>query len=182
MIKFLFGSSTQENPASIHREVMLNICSSLEPYLPEVVKPWRILLQDKGYDSRYLVGDIGRDLAEFVRTNQFRLLEMQNNLAMTQIQANLFIADNQRLLKEPLRQELKKVQNDAKHLSIELERTQTDLRTVQQALAAEQSARHDETDELRAYIAAQNRIIAQQQLRLNQILGETPGVETAGNT
>ena len=91
MIKFSFGSRAGETPASIHRQVLLEICNSLESYLPEVVQPWRILLKDPNYDSRILVGEIGRGLAEHVRKNQFRLSEMQNNLAMTQIQAS-FIA------------------------------------------------------------------------------------------
>ena len=50
-----------------------------------------------------------------------------------------------------------------------------------QALKAEQWSRQQETAQRDEFIAAQNRIIAQQQLRLSGMAGETPGAELTGD-
>ena len=62
----------------------------------------------------------------------------------------------------------------------DLQRAEDELSAVQQALEAEQWSRRQEADQRDEYIGAQNRIIAQQQLRLSSLAGETLDADKTG--
>jgi hypothetical protein len=80
------------------------------------------------------------------------------------------------LLADPLRQECDRLQA----VAVQARRDQAKLAALQNSLIAEQTSRRQEVGNLQSYIAAQDQIIARQQLRLNDLLGETPAAETSG--
>lgn len=161
------------------RNMALGLLQSLEPYLPNQVRPALAGLQ-AGVHPNQVLAEFGYNLANMLSELHSRHTDLVNRAQSNEWHINRLRQDNERLRNEPLRQQLEQAQDETQSLAVALSSAEIDLETTRRALAAEQSAHRREVAELQAYIVSQNRIIAQQQLRLNGLLGETPGAETPG--
>lgn len=171
---------SRSDPEEERRQVAIGYLRDLEAHLSLNLEAYVLAIQS-GQNPDIAFGELGRWLAEWARQQQALLENLSSQNQLAEINLTWTNQEIQRLRAEPIRERLAEAESKVNDLTDRLAKAQAALDTVRQALAAEQSARQRETDELRAYIGAQNSIIAQQQLRLNTLLGETPGGEAAGN-
>jgi|GEM_PF-2567891 len=161
------------------RQTVFWLLQCLAPYLPAPTKTAADQLE-AGVSPDAVLSEFGRCLAELLARWQTYNTGLSARLQSQEAQVDWLRKENERLQTEPLRRQMKQAQQKVHELSGALSQAGKDLETVRRALAAEQVARQREVSELQAYVVSQNRIIAQQQLRLNGLLGETPSAETAG--
>lgn len=164
------------------RQAALDFLIELAPYMPDFVSPWRSALYREEIAPDRVIAEMGRSLARAFSEYEKRVADLEHQLKFANLRANILTTTNQELIQEPVHQLYQESRELIKQLSSDLEKALVNLHYTQEQLKEERSACQKEAADFRAYIQAQNRIIAQQQLRLNQILGETPGAETPGNT
>lgn len=87
----------------------------------------------------------------------------------------------QELRSAPLHQMNIDLKAKVAYLSDRLEFIYQEKDSLQKALASEKMVRQKEVNELKTYVSTQNRIIAQQQIRLNRLLGDTSSGEALGD-
>ncbi|HNS37002.1 MAG TPA: hypothetical protein PKM01_04410 [Anaerolineaceae bacterium] len=171
---------SRSDPEEERRQVAIGYLRDLEAHLSLNLEAYVLAIQS-GQHPDIAFGELGRWLSEWGRQQQALLENLSSHCRITELSLTWANQEIQRLRADPIREHLDEAEAKVADLSGRLAKAYADLDTVRKALAAEQSARQRETDELRAYIVAQNGIIAQQQLRLNNLLGEIPGGEAAGD-
>lgn len=170
-----FAPSPRPDPDAVHREAALELIRTLEVHLPEATRAAQQDL-DSGVPPAAVISDLGRSLANLLSQQQERIHHLQGQVQTEEWRIQGLLQENDRLRNEPLRGELADAQAWAEVISGRLAESEGRLVTAHKALTASQA----EVEELHAYILRQNHIIAQQQLRLNHLLGETPSAETGG--
>ncbi len=168
------------DPDEIRRQAAISFLRGLEAHIPLDLEACVQAIQ-RGQHPDTAFGDLGRALATWSRQQQGRLETLNAHYQLADTSLKWANQEIQRLRTDPQGERLAEAEAEVSDLTDRLAAAQDALTAVRQSLAAEQSARQEEVDGLRAHIAAQDRIIARQQLRLNQILGDTPGAETPGD-
>jgi septal ring factor EnvC (AmiA/AmiB activator) len=163
----------------IQRQMAVSLLCSLEAGLPVPLESYRAALQT-GQNPESVFVDLGHNLAERFRHHQSQIEKLESQLFLSEQRTTWLNQENERLRKEPAGERLIQAQRQVRKLTADLQRAEEELCAMQQALEAEQRARRQEAAQREEYISAQNRIIAQQQLRLSSLTGETPDADTAG--
>jgi len=161
------------------RRTAISLLLSLEARLQVRLDTFRAALKtDQTPESVF--GDLGYYLAERLFRQESRIEELESWLFLCEKRASWLNQENERLRKEPAGERLLQAQEQMRILMGDLQRAEDELSDLQQALDAEQLSHQQETAQRDNYIAAQNHIIAQQQLRLSSLACETPDAETTG--
>ena len=171
--------SHPHDPEDIYRLMAESMLRSLAVYLPIQMEPYLGEIH-AGKTPERVVRDLGNYLAERLHRQQEQITELESRLSQSERRASRLSQEIESLKEEPFHKNWEFAQERIQLLTERLNQSEDELSAVRQALEAEQWSRQQETDHSDDYIAAQNRIIAQQQLRLNGLLGETPGAETPG--
>jgi len=164
---FLRSSSLDD----LQRQTAISLLLSLEARVKIHLEPYRAALQT-GQNPESVFGDLGRNLAERFSRQKSRIEELESQLFLCEKRTAWLNQENERLRNEPAGERLVQAQEQVRVLIGDLQRAEDELSAVQQALEAEQCSRRQEADQRDEYIGAQNRIIAQQQLRLSSLVGE----------
>ena len=167
------------DPANQRRQMAEALLRQLGASLPAVLDACLPALLG-GQEPEIVLAEAGRLIARAMAQQQQDTTRMESRLYASQGENRLLRSQNDRLQNEPVRQQLQAAQDQVQALTLRLEDTEADLHTTRLALASEQRARRQETAAFEAQSTAQNRIIAQQQLRLNSLLGEPSGANTSG--
>ena len=170
-----FTPSPRPDPNALRREAALSLIHTLEVHIPDAMQAAHQMLSSDGAPEMN-ISDLGRFLADMLHQLQKYIDNLQRRLQMDELRIQGLLKENDRLRGDPLRSQLADVQAQAEALTMRLAESETNLAAARQARAASQA----EAEELRSYILRQNHIIAQLQLRLNHLLGETPSAETGG--
>ena len=176
MLNWLF---TPSEPQSVDHKLASRLLQTLCFHLPDSYRGYQHRLDD-GQSLVHVLGEIGLSLGQLISQQKTRIQQLEQECLAAQ--NDLWWANRQReaLISDPLRQQLSEAQVEIKSLSARAEKAECALSGAQQALSLEQAARQQEEKRLKALIAEQNHVIARQQLRLNQLLGDTSGVESTG--
>jgi len=157
----------------------MSLLLSLEARLKVRLDTYQAAIQT-GQSPESVFGDLGQSLAESMSQQKNRIDELESQLSLCERRVGWLNQENERLRKEPAGQRLLLAQEQVHTLMGDLQQAEDKLSELQQALEAEQRSHQQETAQSDNYIAAQNRIIAQQQLRLSSLAGDTPDEETTG--
>ena len=179
--------SPKEDQQAAERATLSKLLSLLPHSLP-INQADFIEMLVKGLPPAEVVNRLGSALSEqFARRDAF-IHQLQCNLSMQQSRFDFLNQEHERLLAAPLYQQrqaalekLARTENELDTMINVAEYSQNALEQTRSELQAEQTARQEEVEKLQDNIARQNRIISQQQLRLNALLGNTPGAETPGS-
>jgi hypothetical protein len=163
----------------VQRRAAISLLLSLEARLHIGLGPYRAALE-AGQAPESVFGDLGQYLAERWFQQNNRIDELESRVFLCEKHTAWLDRENERLRKEPVRERLAQAQAQMQALMGDFQRSEDELSAAHQALEAEQWSRQQEISQRDEFIAAQNRIIAQQQLRLSGMAGETPGAELAG--
>lgn len=170
------------DPEALRRQAAADLINGLEArlYQPPLNLAGYLARLDAGHSPATVIGDLAYALVALLNQARQYIAELEAQLSLREQSWQAALAECDRLRKEPLRQQLSQAQRRIGELTARSEYAETDLANLKRSLAAEQADRQQQVAKLQSYIAAQNRIIAQQQLRLNNLLGETPDAETPG--
>ncbi len=173
--------SPSPDPNEIRRQAAISFLRGLAVHLPLDLEAYVLAIQS-GQRPDAAFGDLGRALATWSRQQQARLETLNAHYQLADTSLKRANQEIQRLRTDPQGECLAESEAQVGDLTDRLAAAQDALTAVRQSLAAEQFAHREEADRLKAHIAAQDRIIARQQLQLNRILGDTPGAETPGDS
>jgi chromosome segregation ATPase len=160
-------------------QVSLSLLYSLDISLAVGLQPYQAALQS-GKNPESVFEELGQFLAEQRKQQKDRIEGLESRLSQCERRLAWLDQENERLRKEPVREQMLQAQTKVQALSQDLRRAEDELSATYQAFEVEQLAHHQEATQREDYIAALNRIIAQQQLRLNSLMGETPEPESTG--
>jgi len=175
MIRFSFSPDVE----TVKRQLVESLLDTLQRCLEINLAAYLASIQAGNYPES-VFSNLGYMLAERLRQQEDQITQLESERFLNEGRISWLSKEIQRISEEPVRQQLEQTQEQVSALTRRLNQAESDLTAVRRALGAEQRSRQQETARRDEYIAAQNRIIAQQQLRLNGLLGETPGAETPG--
>jgi len=175
-MSWFLRSSTLDD---LQRQTAISLLLSLEARVKIRFEPYRAALQI-GQNPESVFGDLGHYLEEEFSRQKSRIEALESQLFLIKKRTAWLNQENERLRKEPTSERLVQAQEQVRVLMGNLQRAEDELSAVQQALEAEQWSRRQEADQRDEYIGAQNRIIAQQQLRLSSLAGETLDADRTG--
>jgi hypothetical protein len=176
MFNWLF---TPSEPQLVDHKLASRLLQALCFHLPDGYSRYQRHL-DNGQSLFHVLGDIGLSLGQLIGQQKTRIQQLEQECLAAK--NDLWWANRQRetLISDPLRQQLSEAQAEIKTLSARAEKTERALDIAQQLLSVEQAGRQQEENRLKAIIAEQNHVIARQQLRLNELLGDSPSAESTG--
>jgi hypothetical protein len=111
---------------------------------------------------------------------QTRIRQLEQECQAVRIELGWVSQQRDALVSDPLRQRIVDAQAEIKTLSARAEKAELALTHEQHSRTAEQKVWQQEEKRLKVQIADQNKVIARQQLRLSQLLGDASGVENTG--
>ncbi len=133
----------------------------------------------ESYQKEITAGKEIRDVLSELRLGLTLLFERQGktiehlnrDIAIRKVKWDRVQEELRALRDEPVREQLAEAMAAEKALQASLSQAREELAAVKRALAAEKEERQRENSEWQKRCAAQNEVIARQQLRLNMLLG-----------
>lgn len=176
MLDWLFISPETQ---TVHPKLAEKLLRALCFHLPESFRNYQQYLEN-GQPLIQIVGDISLSLGQLIGQQKARLQQLEYECQSARNELWYVSQQRDAMLSDPLRQRMVDVQAEIQTLSARAEKAELALTNEQYSRTAEQKVWQQEEKRLKAQIADQNKVIARQQLRLSQLLGDASGVDSTG--